>query len=148
MSKNSALDLVIRILSSINSIAANSSMSCNNIKIVCYTDHQIFARFHKYKVREKFSKTKAITLKELKTLQPGDYVTHIDYGIGRFAGLDKVDVGGKMQEAIRLVFRDNDLLYVSIHSLHKIAKYSGKEGQAVAMSKLGSSEWENKKTKD
>lgn len=117
------------------------------LKISCYTDHQIFARFHKYKVRERFSKSKAITLKELKTLQPGDYVTHIDYGIGRFAGLDKVDVGGKQQEAIRLVFRDNDLLYVGIHSLHKIAKYSGKEGQVIAMSKLGSSEWENKKSK-
>ncbi len=119
----------------------------HQLKIVCYTDHQIFGRFHKYSVREKFSKSKAITLKELKSLQPGDYVTHIDYGIGRFAGLEKVDVGGKQQEAIRLVYRDNDLLYVSIHSLHKIAKYSGKEGQTITMSKLGSSEWENKKSK-
>ncbi|WP_028667812.1 transcription-repair coupling factor [Runella zeae] len=117
------------------------------LKIVCYTDHQIFARFHKYHVKEKFSKSKALTLKELKSLKSGDFVTHVDYGIGRFAGLEKVDVGGKEQEAIRLVYRDNDILFVSIHSLHKIAKYTGKEGGAVTMSKLGSQEWENKKSK-
>lgn len=116
-------------------------------KIVCYTDHQIFERFHRYQLRKQFKKSKAITLKELKNLQPGDYVTHIDYGIGRFAGLEKVDVGGKMQEAVRLVYRDNDLLYVSIHSLHKISKHSGNEGVPPAISKLGSPEWENKKKK-
>lgn len=116
-------------------------------KITCYTDHQIFDRFHKYKVRDKFSKSKALTLKELKTLQPGDYVTHIDYGIGRFAGLEKVDVGGREQEAIRLIYRDNDVLFVSIHSLHKISKYSGKDGSTPSMSKLGSGEWEAKKSK-
>ncbi len=119
----------------------------HQLKIVCYTDHQIFVRFHKYRVRDRFSKSKAITLKELKTLQPGDYVTHVDYGIGRFAGMEKVDVGGREQEAIRLIYKDNDLLYVSIHSLHKIAKYTGKEGQTIAMSKLGSGDWENKKSK-
>ena len=117
------------------------------LKIVCYTDHQIFDRFHKYKVRERFSKSKALTLKELKTLQPGDYVTHVDYGIGRFAGMEKVDVGGREQEAIRLIYKDNDVLFVSVHSLHKIAKYTGKEGQAVPMSKLGSGEWEAKKNR-
>lgn len=117
------------------------------LKIVCYTDHQIFDRFHKYRVRDKFSKSKALTLKELKTLQPGDYVTHVDYGIGRFAGMEKVDVGGREQEAIRLIYKDNDVLFVSIHALHKIAKYAGKEGQAVSMSKLGSGEWEARKNK-
>lgn len=117
------------------------------LKIVCYTDHQIFARFHKYHVKEKFSKSKALTLKELKSLKSGDYVTHVDYGIGRFAGMEKVDVGGREQEAIRLIYRDNDILFVSIHSLHKIAKYTGKEGGTVTMSKLGSPEWENKKSK-
>ncbi|SOE21588.1 transcription-repair coupling factor (superfamily II helicase) [Spirosomataceae bacterium TFI 002] len=116
-------------------------------KIVCYTDHQIFERYHRYNVKEKFSKSKALTIKELKSLQPGDYVTHIDYGIGRFAGMEKVDVKGKMQEAIRLVYRDNDLLYINIHSLHKIAKYSGKEGAPPNMSKLGTGDWENKKKK-
>lgn len=119
----------------------------DHLKIACYTDHQIFSRFHRYRLKDRFSKTKAITLKELKTLQPGDYVTHVDYGIGRFAGMEKVDVNGKMQEAVRLVYRDNDLLYVNVHNLHKIAKYSGKEGTPPTMSKLGSPEWENKKTK-
>jgi transcription-repair coupling factor (superfamily II helicase) len=117
------------------------------LKITCYTDHQIFERFHRYRAREKFSKSKALTLRELQTLQPGDFVTHIDYGIAKFAGLEKKEVNGHDQEAIRLVYRDDDLLYVSIHALHKISKYTGKEGAVPVMSKLGSQEWENKKTK-
>ena len=117
------------------------------LKVVCYTDHEIFERFHRYRAREKFSKSKALTLRELHTLQPGDFVTHIDYGIGKFAGLEKKEVNGHEQESIRLVYRDNDLLYVSIHALHKISKYSGKEGTPPAISKLGSQEWENKKAK-
>lgn len=117
----------------------------NTLQVACYTDHQIFERFHRYKTKDKQSKSKALTLRELKTLQPGDFVTHIDHGVGRFAGLDKVDNNGKKQEVVRLIYRDNDLLYVSIHSLHKISKYTGKEGPPPAMSKLGSPEWENKK---
>lgn len=116
-------------------------------ELCVYTDHQIFDRFHRYKGKEKFTKSKALTLKELKTLQPGDFVTHIDYGVGRFAGLDTVDVGGNKQEALRLVYRDDDLLYVSLHSLHKISKYSGKEGEPPTINKLGSPDWENKKKK-
>lgn len=116
-------------------------------KITCYTDHQIFDRFHRFREKSKYSKSKALTLKELKSLQVGDYVTHVDYGIGRFAGLDKVTVGQSEQEAIRLIFRDNDVLMVSIHSLHKISKYSGREGGPPTMSKLGSPEWENKKSR-
>src|SRR5690606_375847 len=119
----------------------------HTLKIVCYTDHQIFERFHRHRARERFSKSKALTLRELHTLQPGDFVTHIDYGIAKFAGLEKKIVNGHEQEAIRLVYRDDDLLYVSIHSLHKISKYSGKEGAPPVMSKLGTQEWENKKTK-
>jgi transcription-repair coupling factor (superfamily II helicase) len=119
----------------------------HQLSITCYTDHQIFNRFHRYKERSRFSKSKALTLKELRSLSPGDYVTHVDYGIGRFAGLEKVDVGGKEQEAIRLVYKDDDLLYVSIHSLHKISKYSGKEGGPPQVNKLGSAEWENKKSR-
>jgi transcription-repair coupling factor (superfamily II helicase) len=119
----------------------------HQMKIVCYTDHQIFERFHRYRAKEKFTKSKALTLRELQTLQPGDFVTHIDYGIGKFAGLEKKDVNGHEQEAIRLVFRDDDLLYVSIHALHKISKYSGKDGSPPAISKLGSQEWESKKAK-
>ena len=117
------------------------------LKVVCYTDHQIFERFYKYKQKEKFSKSKALTFRELQTLQPGDFVTHIDYGIGKFAGLEKKTVNGKEQEAIRLVFRDDDLLTVSIHALHKISKYSGKDGSPPSISKLGSGEWESKKAK-
>ncbi|HYG01226.1 MAG TPA: transcription-repair coupling factor [Chryseosolibacter sp.] len=118
-----------------------------SLKITCYTDHQIFERFHRYRAKEKFSKAKGITLRELQTLQPGDFVTHIDYGIAKFAGLEKKEVNGHEQEAIRLVFRDDDLLYVSIHALHKISKYTGKEGAPPVISKLGSQEWENKKNK-
>ena len=117
------------------------------LKIVCYTDHQIFERFHRYRAKEKFSKSKALTFRELQTMVPGDFVTHIDYGIGKFAGLEKKQINGKDQESIRLVFRDDDLLYVSIHALHKISKYAGKDGTPPAISKLGSDEWENKKAK-
>lgn len=117
------------------------------LKIACYTDHQIFERFHRYRSKEKFSKSKAITLRELHMLQPGDFVTHIDYGIGKFAGLEKKEVNGHEQESIRLVYKDNDLLYVSIHALHKISKYSGKDGTPPQISKLGSQEWESKKAK-
>jgi len=119
----------------------------SNLKIACYTDHQIFERFHRYRAKDKFSKSKALTLRELQTLQPGDFVTHIDYGIAKFAGLEKKVVNGHEQEAIRLVYRDDDLLYVSIHSLHKISKYSGRDGSPPVISKLGTQEWENKKSK-
>jgi transcription-repair coupling factor (superfamily II helicase) len=128
-------------------IALRGGFTDHQLKVACYTDHQIFDRYHRYKTKEKFSKNKALTLKELKTLQPGDYVVHEDYGVGRFAGLEKVDVNGRDQEAIRLVYRDDDLLYVSIYALHKISKYSSKEGTPPPMSKLGSPEWENKKSR-
>lgn len=128
-------------------IGLREGFTDETLKIVLFTDHQIFDRYFKYRVQDKFSKSKALTLRELKTLQPGDYVTHIDYGIGRFAGLERVPVGDNVQEAIRLIYRDNDILLVSIHSLHKIAKYSGKEGGPPLMSKLGSQEWENKKSR-
>jgi transcription-repair coupling factor (superfamily II helicase) len=118
-----------------------------NTKVACYTDHQIFYRFHRYKSKAKYSRSKSMTLKELRTLHPGDYISHTDYGIARFAGLEKVEVGGRQQEAIRLVFRDDDLLYISIHALHKISRYSGKEGGPPQMTKLGSGDWDTKKQK-
>ncbi len=117
----------------------------NELKLACFTDHQLFERFHRYKTKQKYTKSKALTLKELKTLSPGDYVTHIEYGIGRFAGLEQIDHNGNKQEAIRLVYKDDDLLYVNVQSLHKISKYSGKEGAPPNISKLGTQEWENKK---
>ncbi len=113
--------------------------------LACYADHQIFERFHQYKKKTKFSSSKSLTLRELKQLQPGDYIVHIDYGVGRFAGLDTVDVNGSKQEALRVIYKDDDLLYVSIHSLHKISKYSSKESTPPPISKLGSQDWENKK---
>jgi transcription-repair coupling factor (superfamily II helicase) len=117
----------------------------NYLKICAYTDHQFFERFHRYKSQEKYTKSQALTLKELRNLQIGDYVTHIDHGIGRFAGLEKIENNGRLQESIRLVFRDDDMLYINIHSLHKISKFSGKEGTMPSLNKLGSQEWDNKK---
>ncbi len=114
-------------------------------KLACYTDHQIFDRYYKYKLRKGYQRTQAITLKELRELKPGDYVTHIDHGIGKYAGLEKVDVNGKVQEMIRLIYADNDLLYVNINSLNRISKFSGKEGTVPKMNKLGTDTWERLK---
>lgn len=119
----------------------------NKLKITCYTDHQIFERYHKYNLRNSFSKKESITLKELTGLQVGDFVTHIDHGVGKFGGLKRIDVNGTMQEAIKLIYRDNDILYVSIHSLHKVAKFSGKDGKEPTINKLGSPAWKNLKNK-
>lgn len=118
-----------------------------DLKINCFTDHQIFERYHKYTMRGSFGKKEAITLKELTSLQIGDYVTHIDHGVGKFAGLVKMDVQGSQQEAIKLIYQNNDLLYVSIHSLHKIAKFTGKDGIEPKLNKLGSPAWRNLKAK-
>ena len=118
------------------------------LKLACYTDHQIFERYHRFRLKSNsFKKNEAITLKEIYGLHPGDFVTHIDHGIGKFAGLEKIEVNGKMQEAIRLIYKDNDILYVSIHSLHRIAKYSGKEGAEPKLNKLGSNAWASLKQK-
>lgn len=119
----------------------------NTHELLCYTDHQIFDRYHKVESKERFTKSKSLTLKELKTLQPGDYVVHVDYGIGRFVGMETVEINDHKQEALRVIYKDDDLLVVSIHSLHKISRYSGKEGEPPNISKLGSPEWENKKKK-
>ncbi|HUX84724.1 MAG TPA: transcription-repair coupling factor [Chitinophagaceae bacterium] len=119
----------------------------HDLKLVCYTDHEIFQRYHKYRVRQAYNKNRALTLKTLRELQPGDFITHIDHGIGVFSGLQKIEVNGKMQEAVRIVYRDQDLLYVNINSLHKISKYIGKEGTAPRISKLGSDAWEKLKEK-
>ena len=115
------------------------------LKVACYTDHQIFERFHRYKLRQGFTKDQALNLRMLRELQPGDYVTHIDHGIGRFSGLEKININGHVQESVRLVYKNNDLLYVSINSLHKISKYTGKEGALVKVDKLGSDAWKNLK---
>ena len=116
-------------------------------QIACYTDHQIFERYHKFSIKNGYSKKQTITLKELTSLSVGDYVTHIDHGIGKFGGLQKIQVEGKTQEAIKLVYADNDIVYVSIHSLHKISKYNGKDGAPPKIYKLGSNAWKTLKQK-
>ena len=117
------------------------------LKLAVYTDHQIFERYHKFHLREGFAGKEALTLSELYDLQPGDYVSHIDHGIGRFDGLEIIDNNGKKQEAIRLKYKNEDILYVSIHSLHRIAKYSGKDGNEPVLNKLGSNAWNKLKNK-
>ncbi len=118
-----------------------------NANIACYTDHQIFERFHKFRLKNGYAKKQAISLKELNNLEIGDFVTHIDHGIGKFGGLQKIDVEGNQQEAIKLMYGDRDVLYISIHSLHKISKYNGKDGKAPKMYKLGSGAWKKLKQK-
>lgn len=118
------------------------------LKLVCYTDHQVFERYHRFRLKEGFRQAKqALTLKEIYNLQKGDYVTHIDHGVGQFSGLETIDVNGKSQEAIRLVYRDGDVLYVGIHSLHRISKFTGKEGSIPKVNKLGTQAWTNLKNK-
>ncbi|MBC6490613.1 transcription-repair coupling factor [Flavihumibacter stibioxidans] len=118
-----------------------------DLKIVCYTDHQIFQRYHKYKVKQAYNKNKALTLRTLRELQPGDFVSHIDHGVGVFSGLQKLEVNGKLQEAVRIIYKDSDILYVNINSLHKISKYTGKEGTVPKVNKLGSDAWAKLKEK-
>ena len=128
-------------------IAIHGGFIDEDLKLCCYTDHQIFERYHRFHLRDNFSTKQAITLKDLYELKPGDYVTHIDHGIGRFDGLETIDNNGKPQEAIRLIYNNGDLLYVSIHSLHRIAKYSSKDGTEPKLSTLGSGAWNRLKNK-
>ncbi|MFY8003931.1 MAG: CarD family transcriptional regulator, partial [Chitinophagaceae bacterium] len=128
-------------------VAIHEGFINDNLKVVCYTDHQIFQRYHKYKVKQAYNKNKAITLKTLRDLQPGDFVTHIDHGVGRYSGLQKIEINGKLQEAVRIVYKDSDILYVNINSLHKISKYTGKDGSPPKINKLGSDAWTKLKEK-
>ncbi len=130
------------------STALHEGFICKTLKIVCYTDHQLFERYHRFRLKEGFRKAKqALTLKEIYNLQKGDYVTHIDHGVGQFSGLETIDVNNKKQEAIRLIYKDGDVLYVGIHSLHRISKFTGKEGSVPKMNKLGTQSWNTLKTK-
>lgn len=118
-----------------------------NTGIACYTDHQIFERYHRFQLKERFANKEAFTLKEIYNLQQGDFVTHVDHGIARFGGLEKINNNGKEQEAIRLHFQNNDLIYVSIHALHRVSKFVSKDGTEPKLSKLGSKSWANLKAK-
>ena len=115
--------------------------------LACYTDHQIFDRYHRYRLRDGHKARESINIKELTGLTPGDYITHIEYGIGRFDGLEKINNNGREQEAIRILYGNNDLLYVNIHSLHRISRYVGKEGVEPKLHRLGSSAWKTLKSK-
>ena len=116
----------------------------HTLRCCIFTDHQIFDRFHKYNLRSDKARSGkvALSLKELNMFQPGDYVVHIDHGIGRFAGLVRIPNGNTTQEVIKLVYQNDDVVFVSIHSLHKISKYKGKEGEPPRISKLGTGAWE------
>ena len=116
-------------------------------KIALYTDHQIFERFHRFKLKKGFTKEAAMNLRMLKELKKGDFVTHIDHGIGRYSGLEKININGHEQESVRLIYLNNDVLYVGINSLHKISRYVGKEGTAPRLSKIGGDAWKNLKRK-
>ena len=118
-----------------------------DLNVVCYTDHQIFNRYHKYNLKQGFSRDTQMLLKTLRELKPGDYVTHIDHGVGVYSGLEKIEAGGQIQEAVRLIYAGNDILYVGIQSIHKISKYVGKEGEAPRVHKLGTDTWANLKKK-
>ena len=113
----------------------------------CFSDHQIFERYHKYQLKSDRSKKESLSLKELTQMEVGDYVTHIDHGIGTFGGLQRIEVEGKWQEAIKLIYGERDILYLSIHSLHKITRYAGKEGTVPKIYKLGSKAWKALKQK-
>ncbi len=117
----------------------------HDLKIACFTDHQIFERFHRYKLRRGYTREQAMNLKMIRELQPGDYVVHIDHGIGKYSGLEKIDINGHVQESVRLFYRNNDVLYISINSLHKISKYVGKDATAPKLDKIGSDAWKSLK---
>ena len=128
-------------------VAIHEGFIDDELQVVCYTDHQIFQRYHKYKVKQAYNKNKALTIRALRELQPGDFVVHIDHGVGVFSGLQKIESNGRLQEAVRILYRDSDILYVNISSLHKISKYTGKEGHVPKVNKLGSDVWQKLKEK-
>lgn len=115
--------------------------------LAIYTEHEIFGRHYQFKNKHKYSKNQALTLRELSNLKPGDFIVHIDHGVGRFEGLQKIEMGGRLQESVRISYKNNDLLYVNIGSLHKISRYTGKEGHTPKINKLGSDTWVKLKTK-
>lgn len=130
-------------------MAIHAGFIFDELKVSCYSDHQIFERFHRYKLKQGFSHNQAMNLKMLRELTPGDFVTHMDHGVGRYSGLEKLNINGNIQESVRLIYQNNDILYVGINSLHKISKYVGKEGTPPKLHKIGGEAWKNirRKTK-
>jgi len=117
----------------------------HDLKVCLYTDHQIFERYHKYRFKQNFTKNEALTISEINDLHPGDFVVHIDHGVGKFGGIEKVEINGRWQEVIKLVYRDNDVLYIGIHALHRISKFKSKDGEAPKIYKLGTGAWQKLK---
>ena len=117
----------------------------HNLKLCLYTDHQIFERYHKYKLKDRYNRKESLSMRELTDLKPGDYVVHIDHGIGVFGGLETIEKNGKKQESVRLIYKDKDVLFVSIHALHRISKYKGKDDSTPKIYKLGSGAWQKLK---
>lgn len=128
-------------------IALHSGFIDPQLQIACYTDHQIFERFHRYKLKRGFTKEQSINLRMLRELETGDFVTHIDHGVGRYSGLEKININGHIQESVRLIYKNNDILYVSINSLHKISKFVGKDGTEPKLNKIGGDAWKTLKRK-
>ena len=117
----------------------------HELRICCYPDHQLFERYHRVTVRRAVEKSERLTWQELSGMQQGDYIVHIDHGVGVFGGLVKTNVNGKIQEVIKLVYRDNDVLFVNIHGLHRISRYKSKDSEPPKINKLGSPVWQNLK---
>ena len=128
-------------------ISLSAGFVDETMKLAVYTDHQVFKRFHRYKLKRGFSKAESLNAQVIRELKKGDYVVHIDHGVGKYSGLEKIDINGNIQESVRILYKNNDILYVSIHSLHKIAKYIGKDGKAPGLNKLGSDTWTKVKNK-
>lgn len=126
--------------------SVHSGFVMQDVKVCLYTDHQIFDRFHRVQLKHEVERSERLTLEELNAFHPGDYVVHIDHGVGVFGGLVKTNVNGKMQEAIKLVYRDGDVIFVSVHGLHKLAKYKSKDGEPPKIYKLGSGAWNKLKS--
>lgn len=126
-------------------VGLHSGFIDNDIKFCLFTDHQIFERYHKYKFKQNYTKNEALAISEINDLHPGDYVVHVDHGIGKFGGIEKVEINGRLQEVIKLVYRDNDVLYVGIHSLHRISKFKSKDGEPPKIYKLGTGAWQKLK---
>jgi transcription-repair coupling factor (superfamily II helicase) len=115
-------------------------------KCCFYTDHQIFERYHKFHLQHRYSKKESISMREITDLKPGDFIVHVDHGIGIFGGLETLVVNGRQQESVRLIYKDKDVLFVSIHALHKISKYKGRENESPKIYKLGTGAWQKLKS--
>ena len=128
------------------SVTLHEGFVDNNLKLCLYTDHQIFDRYQRYRINGEIRRDEQMTVAELNQLRPGDYVVHIDHGVGRFDGLVKIAAGdGRMQEAIKLVYKDGDVLFVNVHSLHRISRYKSGDGEPPKVYKLGNGAWQKLK---